>query len=204
MEQKYELLKNDFIKIGKRKLYRIRSLKEFTVQGYTVKCGDLGGYIESTNNLSQLDNCWVLNSTTDSDNNFTNYGNTCVYDDAYVSDDALVHSGSRVYGYAKIYNTAEVTRKSKIFGYAEVYEDAYVEGSNISGETEVCGSADIDNSKLKGYTVVKAEATIETSKITDATIIDNAHIEYSTIIGDVCINNKTQVVDCFIKGCINN
>ena len=41
VDKKYELLKDDYIKVGERTVYRIKALKDFG----NVKKGDLGGYI---------------------------------------------------------------------------------------------------------------------------------------------------------------
>ena len=49
------LLKNDFIIHEDKKLFRIRALQNFS----GVKKGDTGGYVESENNLSQFNDCWV-------------------------------------------------------------------------------------------------------------------------------------------------
>ena len=60
--KKYEFtgeIKND----AGRMLHRIRALTNFG----TVKAGDLGGWIEKEENLSQDGNCWV-------------YGDAIVYD----------------------------------------------------------------------------------------------------------------------------
>lgn len=48
MNKKYELT-DECINFYGRKLYRIKALVDF----YDVKSGDLGGYVESYNNLSQ-------------------------------------------------------------------------------------------------------------------------------------------------------
>lgn len=53
--KKYEMLYEDKIEIGSRILYRIRALKDFG----NVKAGDIGGYIEREENLSQKSICWV-------------------------------------------------------------------------------------------------------------------------------------------------
>ena len=63
MEKKYELTD----KTNGLGLRRIRALHDFG----NVNADDLGGWIESENNLSQTDNCWV-------------------YDEAFVSGDAQV------------------------------------------------------------------------------------------------------------------
>lgn len=51
-----------------RTLYRIQALMSFN----DVTVGDLGGWVESYDNLSQFDNCWV-------------YDNAQVYGNAKVS-----------------------------------------------------------------------------------------------------------------------
>ena len=79
---KYEILRDDKIEVAGHTLYRIRALRDFN----DVKAGDLGGYIEGKENLSQEGNCWV-------------YGNACVCGNAQInkSSDVLCISpiGSR-------------------------------------------------------------------------------------------------------------
>lgn len=48
-DKKYELLKDDYKEVYRFKLYRIRALKDFG----DVKKGEVGGYIEKEENLSQ-------------------------------------------------------------------------------------------------------------------------------------------------------
>lgn len=54
-KKKYELVEDDTITFNGRTLFRIRALIDLPL----VKPGDLGGYIESENNLSQEGTCWV-------------------------------------------------------------------------------------------------------------------------------------------------
>ena len=68
--KKFELT-TDSIKRNGVTLYRIKSLIDFE----DVKAGDLGGYVEKEENLSQSGNAWV-------------YGNAEVSGDAWVSGDA--------------------------------------------------------------------------------------------------------------------
>ena len=72
---KYELLKDDTIVINGTKLYRVRALKSFG----NVKKGDIGGYIESSDNLSIHGEGWV-------------------YDEFWVSGNAWKDSNGRFYG----------------------------------------------------------------------------------------------------------
>ena len=52
-------------------LHRIKALVEFNLGYFIVKAGDLGGWIEKEENLSQDGNAWV-------------YGNAMVHGDSYV------------------------------------------------------------------------------------------------------------------------
>lgn len=53
---KYEILYNDRIKVDGRTLYRIKALQNINSK---VRTGDLGGYIESELNLTQIGSAWV-------------------------------------------------------------------------------------------------------------------------------------------------
>ena len=68
-----------------RKLYQIKALKDFG----DFKAGDLGGYIEKEENLSQDGISWV-------------FDNACVYDNALVCCNAYVGGNACVYDNAQI------------------------------------------------------------------------------------------------------
>ena len=94
--KKYRLTGNH-INIGSRILYQIEALKDFG----DVKAGDLGGYIESEENLSQYDNAWV-------------------YGDAQVLGNAQVFDNARVYGNACVFDNARVYGNACVFGNAQI------------------------------------------------------------------------------------
>lgn len=58
-DKKYELVPETVTKLYGRSMYRIRALKDFS----DVKKGDLGGYVESEENLSQEGNCWIYDNS---------------------------------------------------------------------------------------------------------------------------------------------
>lgn len=76
MNKKYKLLKDDYIKYIGRTLYRIKALKDFG----DVKAGEIGGYIESENNLSHNGECWV-------------YDDAKVFENAEVYGNAIINKG---------------------------------------------------------------------------------------------------------------
>ena len=79
---KYELIECD-----KPGLKQIRALKD--IPRFGVKIGDLGGYIEKEENLSQDHSCWVYGNAKIS-------GNARVYGNARVSDNAIVSDLGRL------------------------------------------------------------------------------------------------------------
>ena len=76
--KKYELT-NETIELLGRKLYRMRALKDF----FGVTAGDLGGYIEKEENLSQDGLCWVYG-------NAEVWGDACVYGNAKFAKEYLM------------------------------------------------------------------------------------------------------------------
>ena len=97
--KKYELT-DKTLEINGRMLYQIKALKDFD----DVKVGDLGGWIESEQNLSQEGDCWVS-------------------DNARVSGDARVSDNARVSGDARVYGNAWVSDDARVYGNARVTDD---------------------------------------------------------------------------------
>ena len=92
---KYELT-DETIDVSGTTLHRIKALKDFG----NVKKGELGGYVESEYNLSQIGNCWV-------------YGN------ARVCGDAELCGNAKVYGNAWVYGNAELCGNARVYGNAD-------------------------------------------------------------------------------------
>ena len=110
--KKYKILKDQYIEVCGKKLYRVQALKDFD----GVKAGDTGGYIESESNLSQSGNAWVS-------------GNALVYGDAWVSGDARVSDNAWVSGNALVYGDARVCDNARVCGNAQVCGNAWVHGT---------------------------------------------------------------------------
>lgn len=109
MEKKYEILKNTKKYYLCRKVYRIKSLKDFG----NVKKGDIGGFVESEKNLSQEGNCWI-------------YDNAVACENAVVEDNAVVCGNSIACGNSKIRGYARVGGNSTVYGCATVCGDTIV------------------------------------------------------------------------------
>lgn len=96
--KKYELT-TECKEIGNIKLFRVKALTSFG----NVKAGELGGYIEKEDNLSQDGNAWV-------------YGNVWVYGNAWVGGNARVSGNARVYDNARVSGNAEVSGNAWVRG----------------------------------------------------------------------------------------
>ena len=88
---------------GEVTVRRIRATVEFGI----VKAGELGGWIEKEENLSQEDNAWVYG-------NAKVCGNAEVYGDAKVCGNAWVCGNAKVYGNAEVYGDAEVLQVNHV------------------------------------------------------------------------------------------
>ena len=117
--KKFELTSEFITNIFGTKLFRIKALIEFG----NVKAGELGGFVEKEENLSQDGNAWV-------------YDNARVYGDACVCGDARVYGNARVHGNARVCGDARVYDNAWVYGNAWVYDNACV-----YGDARVCGDA---------------------------------------------------------------
>ena len=160
MSKKYELLKDDYILCMGRTLYRIKALKDFD----DIKAGDLGGYIESEDNLSHEGNCWV-------------YKNAIVYNRAKVYDNA------EIYGNTEIYNNAEIFENAKIYGNASVFGNA-----QVYGNAKVCDHAWVSgNSKTHGIATICGDAIVfGEADIIKGNIIGDVSMPYKNIFQHQC------------------
>ena len=133
MNKKYELIPSDI-----EGLFRVKALKDFN----NVKKGDIGGYIQSENNLSHYGNCWI-------------------YDNAVVRDNA------KVYGDAKVCDEAIVMDDAKVCGNVQIYDNAFVSGNaHVFDNVVVIGKAIVcDNARIWGYVVIQGNAVVRGNAI---------------------------------------
>ena len=97
MEKKFELTDNFVINALGIKLFQIKCTKAFK----NANEGDLGGYVEKEENLSQSGDARVYGDA-------KVYGNAQVYGDARVSGDAWVSGDARVSGEDRVSGVASV------------------------------------------------------------------------------------------------
>ena len=167
-EKKYELTDDTYTRNGHTR-YRIRALKDFG----KIKAGDLGGYVESEDNLSHEGTCWVHN-------------------DACILENAKVYGDAQVYGEARVYGNAQVFENARICEYAEVFERAKVYGKAIvSSEAWIGGNAKVyGDAQIWGNAGVYDKASV----FGNAVIYDKARIfGKSKVYGNAEVYNNTRV-----------
>lgn len=155
------------------KLYRIKALKDFG----DVKAGDLGGFIEREDNLSQEGACWI-------------YGDGIVAEDARVEDDARVSGHSYIHGNVIIGCQATVIF-SRISGYSNIGDTATVadcrmENVAVSGKSLIQASH-LTNCCISDSVVNCVEAT------GDIDVFGNIVIQNANITGPILIPREAEI-----------
>ena len=148
--KKFELT-SEFVTFLGKKLFRIKALISFG----NVEEGELGGYVEKEENLSNDGNAWVAGDARVYGNAWV-FGNAWVYGDAEVFGNAWVAGDARVYGDARVFGNAWVAGDARVYGDARVFGDARVYGdAEVFGNARVAGDArvygDADYATVHGF-----------------------------------------------------
>lgn len=115
MPKKYEITDEKTLLSERTVVYRIRALIDFG----NIKAGEMGGFIERENNLSQNGTAWVG-------------GNAVVFDNAFITNNA------HVFGDALVCDNAIIAGNAKIFGNARISGEAFLVGNTkVSGDSSV-------------------------------------------------------------------
>ena len=194
MKKKYKLIKRKSIVTGNGTiLYRIKALKDFG----NIKKGELGGFVESENNLSQEGNCWIYDEAKVLDNAMV-LGNAQVLDNAIIKDYATVSDSACIKGSNVL-----------ISGKSHIYSAVIIDNSKITGECNIGGNVKIDNSSIfnslitgPGYISI---STIINSIIEDFTKIEESKLNYSSVINGSSVDSaRIENVTMFDGAVVKN
>lgn len=138
--KKYEILRDHVLIVEHKRLYRIRALKSFG----NVSIGDLGGYIECQDNLSQKGRCWVSDNAIVYGNaivagNALVIGNAAVKDEAYVCDNVVISGESIIEGRSIVCGKTEIEGKSYVYGNPYISGKIRIIDSKIHGSVRLNG-----------------------------------------------------------------
>lgn len=159
--KKYELTDETRVWEG-RTLHRIRALIELELDtGETVKPGDLGGWVESEQNLAQQSNAWV------SDEAIVCDAARC-YESAWVGNHAIVSEYASVFGaawvsqnaqcsgHASISDNAWLRENAKAHEFVVVAGNVWVRGdSEVLGHAKIVGDLKIRSAVVCGFTEIR-------------------------------------------------
>lgn len=157
-DKKYEILKDQAITMNGSTIYRIKALKNFG----DVEAGDIGGFVESEDNLSHEGPCWI-------------YGDAMVYHKAKVKDNAIVRD------YVHAFNNARVMENAIVEGHARVSDDSTVFGNaRVKDNSNVFGRGIVH-----GFAIVQDNATVfEQARVYGETIIK----DYAQVSGHIMVS----------------
>ena len=131
---KYKLTKNTK-EVNGITLSQIQALKDFG----NVEKGDLGGWIEKEDNLTQQGNCWIF-------------------------DNAKVFGDARVSGNAKVYGNAGVSGDARVYGDIEEPKEEIKSEYICEDDFQRIISGDVNEVVIKGVRYKKVTETKTTWK----------------------------------------
>ena len=144
-------------------LKRIVCLTAFS----NIAVGEVGGWIASEKNLSQCGDSWVFD-------NARVFENARVFDNAQVYGNACVFENAEVYGNARVFDNAQVYGNACVFENAQVYGNAWLHGNaKVSDYAQLYGDVRIyDDCCISGNALIFGDVYI----FGDARIFGSAYI----------------------------
>lgn len=127
MAKKYELTEEFLHSSNGTRMFRIKALVNIPYHG--VKRGELGGFIESVNNLSQQGNAWVM-------------PNCHVFGDSEISGDVIVKNGAEI-------QDSHLSYDIVVSGIVKI-KDSHLTGNRFRIEDE----ASLDDCEMRGEGVL--------------------------------------------------
>lgn len=197
MEAKYQLFGNPVIVEGRKgrihELRHVKALTRFkTATGHEVQPGEIGGYIESEDNLSQTGGAWVDQWAQ-------------VYGEAKVYGNAFVGGGSKVYDQAKVGDEVRLLDFTKVYGTSVLAGHTTAYGVNeISGKSFIRNCDLIGKARLVNVQVDGNWARVTDSFVKNVIIRDNGRIIFSTVTGGRNRKGASQLTvkgDAMVCGC---
>ena len=146
-----------------KEVNRIMAMRSFLVRGHIlVVMGDIGGYVEKEDNLSQKGNCWIdgdsmaLDDSKISGDSYLHghvltIGNATVSGNAFIKDGCTVTGDAVIDGDVCITSNSHVSGKSKVTGKVRLFTGVRVTGKSVlDGNIKLSGVINVRNSKLTG------------------------------------------------------
>jgi hypothetical protein len=179
-------------------LFQIKALKNFTISWYNtdILAGDLGGFVQSENNLSQEGSCWLFNDSVVINNakvlNESVVKNSTIYNDATIKGSSNINT-SVIYLCSEVNNSA--IYDSTIYDNSTV-EDSFVKKSSVYENSFIC-KCKIDFSAISGC------VCLNNIKLNDMKMFGNYDLDAKMFNGSPTLSNHTlgdiEFAKVFIK-----
>lgn len=134
---KYRIIDEPITNVFGETVYQIEALRNFVCQGRLVQKGDLGGYVQKYENLSQEGDCWVFDNATATEN-------AKVLGSACLSGECVVACNATISEYANIKDNAMIVGHSDIRGFVWIGGSAFVSYAKIDDSAVIRGHTKID------------------------------------------------------------
>ena len=179
------LTQQSYKKLKKIQLFRIMAIRD--IPEINIKKGDLGGWVDNQDALSQDGNCWIFNNAMVVNKLGGQVsGNALIYGNAKVL-------GGKVGGNAKMYGNSAILDNSQLDDFAQLHDNCI-----IAQNAHVCGRAYLSNNvKVLGKSRVCGQTIV-----TDNCIVqDEASIDKSvTLQDDVIVKDSCQIIGGKLSG----
>ena len=177
--KKYELTNESMGLINGVTVYRIRALRDFG----NVERGELGGFVQSEDNLSHEGDAWV-------------YDNARVFDKARVIENARVEGDATVFGEAIIGRSATVGGSANVYNKAIVCDHAWVtDCANVSGRAIIKDEAVVlDRASVEGKALIGRCSRVggDITVSGEAEILTKSTVKFLYI--DACIRGSARIL----------
>lgn len=197
--KKYKLLKSSALFYKHTHVYKIEALKDFIINDNLIHKGDIGGYIESENNLCQNDYSWICKGSIASGK-------------SKIKNNSFVGAGVDIFKNVIIDNTSIIKMPNKNINMSFdksiiIRNNAQLVNCDVQGDIIfINDNARISDSKIYGEQIrIIRNPIISYSTIRSKTFIsDNSFIEHSQIIesiinGYVEIYNESFIINSHIS-----
>jgi carbonic anhydrase/acetyltransferase-like protein (isoleucine patch superfamily) len=180
----------DYLADGKKqqvKLWQVIALRDFS----DVKTGQIGGWVENEDNLSQYGNCWIYSSDgvvfggSSVNDDAQIHGNSTLCHQAHVSGQSIVEQ-SLVSGECRIYDAARILNGSQVIAVRgltadndtllQIYGDATVNASRVVHQAQIYGKAVVNNAFIEHRAEVYGQAILEGNEENNIWVCDCARI----------------------------
>ena len=172
MKKKYEIIKGDHINYDGHTLYRIRALKDFTA---IISCGvskyELGGYIESEDNLSQEDNSWVYYPA-------KVYGNSSINGSVEIESGAVIKDTTIEGIDIRISDAAKITDSSIKSNNTIIYNATISHARIVGNIIRICDGPIIQYCVINGIYIYITENAI----VKHTSIFSHYHIAKNALV----------------------